>query len=238
MQRCLILILAFGTMSTACGRNDESPDAAHRSMLATSSGEVALADGGSMSFSITSERYKQWDRARRAFPRALIARFGQVLQPRAPTERSINDAVALLERNARAKRAIESAGLSVRGFVELTVALEQQMLMAAGGGRPAPPPATDTYPVTMDSGYLPPPAPEVPPYPLPVPQAPVAPDTTARPDTLLVQPAPYPRRDTVPRRDTAPRRDTLRPPVDTLIVPRPARPDTIRDTTRTSPVHR
>ena len=200
-----------------------------------------------MSFNITSERYKQWDQARRAFPKSLITRFGQVLQPRSPTERSINDAVALLEGNAQARQAIEAAGLSVRGFVEITVALEQQMLAASTrGGSPEPMPV-ETYPLTMDSGYYPMPAPPpdpyaavpVTPYPAPQPYTPVTPLPPVTPTPVLPPPRDTVRRDTVqptpapipaPRTDTIPvRRDTAPTPVrrDTVVAPKPAPPDTI-----------
>ena len=240
--------IAIGLLAAAAACNrDESGTAKVDPTQLTSSGEVALADGGSMSFNITSERYKQWDEARRAFPKSLITRFGQVLQPRAPSERSINSAVALLEGNAQARQAIERAGLSVRGFVEITVALEQQMMLASKGEprvETAPPPST--YPMTMDSGYYASPVPQQP-YPYtPVPVTPPTPVTpyptrdTVRPDTLLPAPmpapAPAPRPDTlIPRRDTVPapvpvRRDTMPVRRDTIVAPRPPARDTVRDT--------
>lgn len=251
--------LAIGLLaaSAACDRGDNTAGAQGQvdpSQL-TSSGEVSLADGGSMSFNITSERYKQWDQARRSFPKSLITRFGQVLQPRSPTERSINDAVALLEGNAGARQAIESAGLSVRGFVEITVALEQQMLAASTrGGAPDPMPV-ETYPLSMDSGYYPMPASQ--PYPPPVPVTPYPAATYPYPPVTPVTPAPVlpsprdtVRRDTIyptpapvpapvpsptpvppPRPDTAPvRRDTTPAPIrrDTVITPGPQPQDTAR----------
>jgi hypothetical protein len=239
--------------ATACDRGNDAAAAQQvdPSQL-TSSGEVALADGGSMSFSITSERYKQWDQARRAFPKSLITRFGQVLQPRSPSERSINNAVALLEGNAQARAAIEQAGLSVRGFVEITVALEQQMMMASTGGTRVENAPIETYPQTMDSGYYPMPTPTYTPPPVtplpqpypaqpypaqptPQPYTPVlpAPRDTVRRDSVLPVPVPMPtpRPDTTPvRRDTAPspvRRDTvIAPPRDT-VRPAPAPPDSV-----------
>lgn len=240
MPACRNLI--FGLLLAACSRDESAAASQVDPSRLTSSGEVALADGGSMAFSITSERYKQWDQARRAFPKSLITRFGQVLQPRSPSERSINAAVALLEGNAAARQAIERAGLSVRGFVEITVALEQQMLLASTGGpRAEPVPQPGTYPLTMDSGYYPMPAPlpapEPYPYtptpttatPLPQPYTPYpAPDTVRR-DTLLRPMLPAPRRDTVvQRKDTTTRRDTA-------AAPKPPPRDTVRDTSRALP---
>jgi hypothetical protein len=247
-MRIRILTLMIGLGLAACDGDNAGSSRVDPSLLTTSGGDVALADGGTMSFSITSERYKQWDRARRAFPKSLITRFGQVLQPRSPTERSINAAVALLERNRQARQAIEGAGLSVRGFVELTVALEQQMLLASGGGA-RPEPVPDTYPMTMDTGYytvpvapspapapLPIPVTPIPATPYPYPAAPLPPSQTYPPrdtlrrDTTLPPPAPLPPRDTVaPRRDSAPARR------DTVVVPRPPRRDTVRDTQPAAP---
>jgi len=243
-------LLLVGTLALgACDKFGGSSDGQAQLDAAqlTSAGEVQLADGNSMPFDISSEQYKQWDQARRAFPKSLITRFGQVLQPRSPTERSIANAVALLEGNPGAKRAIESAGLSVRGFVEITVALEQQMQLATTrGAQPAP--AEPMYPITMDTGYqipvyptspYPPatPAPVTPypapvtPYPVPVTPTPTPaptsdpvlppPRDTIRRDTISPLP-PVPRRDTMPvRRDTAP----TPPPVDTSRGPTP--PDSI-----------
>lgn len=239
MRYTRLLVLGILVGAASCDRGSDASAAQGQAdpSLLTSTGEVSLADGGSMSFNITSERYKQWDQARRAFPKSLITRFGQVLQPRSPTERSINAAVALLEGNTQARRAIEQAGLSVRGFVETTVALEQQMMLASSGrARVQQAPVEDTYPMTMDSGYYPMPAPEpyTPPPVVPLPQpytpqpyTPVLPPArdTIRRDTLLPAPPPVPSppRDTMPtRRDTSPA--AVRQ--DTVIVPRPQPRDT------------
>lgn len=241
----LIVTLALGACDKFGGSSSDAQAQVDPSLL-SSSGEVALADGGSMPFDISSDQYKQWEQARRAFPKSLIARFGQVLQPRAPTERSIANAVALLEGNAQAKRAIEGAGLSVRGFVEITVALEQQMLAATTrGGQPAP--AEPLYPMTMDSGYhqvpaqpypdpvttYPPVSPYPPTTPAPVTPYPAAsvlppPRDSARRDTV-VSPVPMPKRDsTTPRRDTMPaRRDTMPPPRRDTLRAAPTAPDSI-----------
>jgi hypothetical protein len=245
--------LAIGLLAAAAACDRGSDSAAQGQVdpsQLTSAGEVSLTDGGTMSFNITSERYKQWDQARREFPKSLITRFGQVLQPRSPSERSITNAVALLEGNAQARAAIERAGLNVRGFVEITVALEQQMMVATRGPEPVRTvPLDNTYPLSMDSGYYPAPAytpPPVTPLPQPYPAqtytpqpytpqpyTPVLPPSrdTVRRDTLLPAPTPTPTPIPTPRPDTMPtRRDTAPAPVrrDTVIAPSPPR-DTIRD---------
>jgi hypothetical protein len=207
------------------------------SPFTSSGGEVRLADGGRLEFGITSERYKRWDAAQRGLDRRIAARYGALLQPRSPTERSIDRATAYLESEPRARGAIERAGMNVREFVLTTVALDQEMRSASGRGAmeaPQPMPAPLPYPYAIDSAYAPQPFLPAPAAPVPpVPQYPRA-DSVPRVDTVFVSPS----RDTVLRQsDTARRRDTLsvtRPPRDTFSITRPAR-DTLRDTTRRIP---
>jgi hypothetical protein len=210
-------------------------------LVSSSGGEVALADGGSLEFAITSEQYKRWDRARRGINRRVAGRFGEILQPDAPTERSISEAVSYLESEPGARNAIEKAGMSVRGFVVMTVALEQEMRVASGQPRVRQPePTSQPYDFPQfDTTLIQPPSPA--PYPTPEPY-PVPVDTyrvdTAFPivprDTMrrIIVPSPMPRRDTVSRqqptifrRDTVVRRDTVR--VDTVV---PPAPPVVRDT--------
>ena len=205
-----------------------------------------MSDGGSLEFSITSEQYKQWYKAHQGLDRRIASRFGALLQPASPSERSIRRAVEYLESEPAARQAIESAGMSVRGFVITTVALEQEMRVASESAPrpdtmplPAPYPYPSPYP--PDSAYpapYPTPLPYTPPvypaypvvpaYPAPLPERRV--DSMSRVDTVYL-PAPTPRdttparRDAVlpsriliqPSRDTVvPRRDTLTPKRDTL----------------------
>lgn len=229
---------------TACDKlRGDHGDASLRS---SSGGEVALADGGSLEFAITSEQYKRWDRARRGINRSVAARFGEILQPDAPTERSIDAAVQYLESEASARRSIERAGMSVRGFVVMTVALEQEMRVASGQPavrQPEPTSLPYDFPPYDTTLIQPAPAPYPAPHPTPYPPTPYpAPVDTYRVDTAFpVSPRdttsriiiPAPRRDsisrqtpTIFRRDTI-RRDTVR--IDTsrpVPLPPPVIPDT------------
>lgn len=246
-------LLALCVLLAACnsgGRDDRAGDR----VFATSEGEVALTGGGSLRFSITSERYKQWDAAQRGLDRGIAARFGALLEPASPSERSIARAVELLESEPRARHAIERAGMSVRDFVVTTVALEQEMrLRGQGSTRQEPTPMPPPFPMPVDSAYLPDsfaPSHPVPPVaPRPTDTMPVVEPVFMLPPT---QPAPLrdsmpPRRDsvppwrdsTLPRRDPlaptrdtfAPKRDTITPKPDTLLAPKPVLPrDTVRDT--------
>lgn len=248
----LLLVLLAACRNDTDAASDQRPDP---SLLTNSSGEVELSDGGSLDYVITSERYRNWDAAQRALTRSVAKRFGQILDPRSPSEQSINRAVAYLEGQPAARAAIERTGMTVRDFVVMTVALEQQMQLAASRGS-APAYAPE---VPMDSGYLPAPPMATPaypePYPYPRPQPypqypPTYPPSTTYPAPVPAPsspPAQLPRRtDTVrsdtatlplpnkeiPRRDTLPRRDTVPARRDTILLPRndttPSPPDSVR----------
>ena len=232
MRRLLVLCFAFSLAGCDTGGRGE----ARASLLSESGGEVALADGNSFDFRITSEKYKQWDAAQRGISKRIAARFGAILRPDAPTERSIASAVTYLQGQAGARQAIESAGLSVRDFVVMTVALEQEMRLASSERR-EPAPASEPYDFPpVDTTFV---APQPVPAPLPEPM-PV--DTGLPLDTTLVRPRarvdsmapprPVPA-PTIFRRDTAPRDSTRRDSTrrDSL-PPRPVTRDTVRDTTR------
>jgi hypothetical protein len=209
-------VFAALLLVAACNRGDGTAlRLADGSLLSSSGGEVELADGSHLQVVITSERYKQWDAARSALRPNVAARFGALLQPKSPSEKSIDRAVAFLEADVASREAIERTGMSVKDFVLMTVALEQEM--RAAGDRSTPRserlPAPVPLPPPVDSGYLPQP-------PAPLPPTPRV-DTTVRPDTIF----------TAPRRDTsASRRDASVPKRDTVTTQKPPR-DTVRDTT-------
>jgi hypothetical protein len=234
-----LLVISFAVSLAACDPGGRSEAGA--SLLSESGGEVALADGNSFDFRITSEKYKQWDAAQRGISKRIAARFGAILRPDAPTERSIASAVTYLEGQPSARQAIESAGMSVRDFVVMTVALEQEMRLASRETR-EPAPASEPYEFPpVDTTFV---APQPLPQPAPVDTA-IASDTVLsrtgmRVDsTLPVDTAfgrPRVRFDSVPRRRPAPaatifRRDTAPPRRDSS-PPRPVTRDTVRDTTR------
>jgi hypothetical protein len=241
-MRTVLLLLAAAGLAACDDLRGLVGGGSSASLVSSSGGEVALADGGSLEFAITSEQYKRWDRARRGIDRRIAARFGEILQPDAPTERSIAEAVSYLEGEPAARSSIEKAGMSVRGFVVMTVALEQEMRVASGQPRvrqPEPTPSPYDFP-QFDTTLIQPPVPQ--PYPTPTPEPapadsyrvdtafPIVPHDTMR--RIIVPPA-MPRRDTLSRqrptifrRDTVIRRDTVR--VDTVQPPPPpVGPDTL-----------
>jgi hypothetical protein len=207
------------------------------SQLTSSAGEVSLTDGTGFDYVITSDRFRQWDAARKGFSREVSSRFGALLNPKSPSERSISRAISYLQQQSAARESIERTGMSVRDFVHMTVALEQQMLLASQR-RPDDMMADMPYPMDtmpLDTGYLPPAAMAPAPYPYPYP--PAAPYPSPYPTPMPLDSAR--RVDTVylPSRDTLPVwRDSMRPRVDPRDTLRrdPLRPrvDTARDTIR------
>lgn len=255
--------LCFGIIAcnSSEGGNSARVDA---SQLYSSPGEVALSDGGGPEFSITSDRYKKWLAAQEGLDRRIASRYGALLQPASPSERSIDRAVAYLEGEPRARHAIQRAGMSVRDFVITTVALEQEMRVASRSETPPMDTMAMAYPYPTDSVPAPPypapaPYPAYPsPYPVVPPAYPLPPrrvDSMPRVDTVFVVPPSrdtniprrdslFPRRDSVlisrdtflPRRDTLlPGRDTIAPRRDTLLLPTPKRDSVRRDTLLTPP---
>jgi hypothetical protein len=257
-------IAALFILMVACNRDRDGgnasesaqPQALDPSQLQDAHGEVTLTDGGAMSYEITSERYKQWYAAQQSLDHATAAKFGKVLHPESPSATSIDQATIFLERNPRTKQAIEHSGMSVRDFVQMTVALQQQFRDAAHASGDAyaqdlpyyvPPPLDTTMPPppvsTAPPGYTPMPTYTPPPvYPPVQPVQPVQPaDTTgygARRDPFLdslrrirQSPARPPTVTSIPapRADSvAPKRDSAPPVVVPPVAPRP------RDTTTAS----
>jgi hypothetical protein len=210
-----VLTIALTCLLVAACRQDRTADESPRLRpgepgWTESSGEVSLTDGETLSFTITSERYKAWDAARQGIDQRIASRYGAILQAASPSRRTIERAVQYLESEPAAVASIERAGMSVRDFVVTTVALEQEMRLADARGEippdtlpTAPYPGYQPYPVDTSSfsTYTPVPVP----VPMPVPTEPVVRqyiDTFPRPDTM-------PRRDTsftIIRTDTAARR--------------------------------
>ena len=229
--RCAVIVVLAGL--TACDLLDRGSSARASSNSSPAGAENAAAGDVSLTEVtedgvVSSEQYRQWYAAHQGLDRRISSRFGALLQPSAPTERSIDRAVAFLNGEPRARDAIRRSGMSVRAFVLTTIALEQEMRVASqtglqpmdtmrvGSVYPYP------YPYPSDtmaaSAYQ-----SVPnPYPLPPPATPypMTPPTAAAP--TYTPPAYTPPTYTLP-----PPRDTARR-VDTVYVPEPVRRDTTR----------
>ncbi len=251
MRATPLLLLVILSACDSVSRDSAPADA---SVLTHSGGEVQLSDGRRLPYSVTSERYRQWDAAQRALDVSAAQRFGDVLESRNPSQESIDRAVEFLDSDDVSREAISRAGLTVRDFVMTTVALEQEMRLASGQGRPSrtePPPLPEPYPPVVDT-FAPMPVDSIPanpypaspanpasPYPVDSPPPPRV-DSPRRVDTLY--PTPYPVPSTpvpapilVPRpRDTTLPRDTRRPHSDTAP---PPLPDTLTSAAPHTPPH-
>ena len=148
-MRRVSFVCLIGTIVIIGCNNDDAPLRRADGSAFSSSGDVQLTDGSHLQFAITSERYKQWEAARSDLRRNVVVRFGKLLHPDAPTQSSIVRAIAFLETDAASRESIERSGMTVRDFVLMTVALEQEMRLASQAG--APPSESQPLPYPMDT---------------------------------------------------------------------------------------
>ena len=246
-----IAALAFACLVIAACKQDRTADAPPRPGdpgWTSSTGEVSLTDGETLSFTITSERYKAWDAAKDGLDGRIASRYGAILQPGSPSRRNIEKAVQYLESEPSAKAAIERAGMSVRDFVVTTVALEQEMKLASARGEippdTMPAPAYQPYPVDTSSfgatTYTPIPLPE--PVPVVRQYIDTAPRDTTPPGSFVITRTDtttrrFPIADSIARaaaaRDSLARRYQSR---DSVVVRRDTAPAPKRDSIRPAPV--
>ena len=157
----LLTFVAFAVSAAllGCGRargGGAAGGAVDTAALSRPGGDVLLDAGGRIPYEITSERYREWEAARRALRAAKIS-LTMRLDPLHVSQSDIDRAVNFFEGNGRARRAIEGAGISVRDYVLTTIALEQQMAVANGkwGAREQPTaPATPVAPRESISAEL------------------------------------------------------------------------------------
>jgi hypothetical protein len=187
----------------SCGRGDAASGDVDTALLHRPGGDVVLVDGESIPYEITSERYRQWESARRALRAARIS-LSMRLDPLRVTEAEIQRAVSFFERNGRARRIIEDAGLSVRDYILTTLALEQQMAVASGRWGEARRPRVPSAPVVPSESIA----------------AELARDSARRVDTVPVVDTVVIPVDTAPPR---PRPDTVPPPPEMRASPSPSR---------------
>ena len=154
MRTFLRLILVASL--AACGGSNSASGEIDTALLHRAGGDVMLTDGERIDYEITSERYRQWETARRALRAARIG-LSMQLDPMRVSEAEIQRAVNFFERNRRARRLIEGTGMSVRDYVLTTLALEQQMAVASGrwGARARPrAPSTPVVPAESIAAEL------------------------------------------------------------------------------------
>ncbi|MBA3466597.1 MAG: hypothetical protein H0T21_04245 [Gemmatimonadaceae bacterium] len=124
------IALAFATLLGACGRDSGDAGGNGASLLTNAPADAQLALAVPVDYRLTEERFARWEVAQRNLDRLPASSFPKT---GARGGDVIENAVARLESNARARRAVESAGLSVRDFVLQTLALAQAAGAAESG---------------------------------------------------------------------------------------------------------
>lgn len=118
----VILLAALVAGIAACGKKDSTSDDA--GFLSNASPEAKTALATPVDFQLNDDNFAKWEIAEQNLDRLPPSEFSNA-SPRAGS--AIDRAVARLESSPRARKAIESAGLSVRDFVLETVALAQSV---------------------------------------------------------------------------------------------------------------
>ena len=129
IDRLYLRFAAVAALATvlSCGNSDERR--AEEALLTADSEEGGVQGLLSLNYEITSDVFKKWKTAQLGLDRALGKSQSRSLKAyilgERPTREAIERSVARVEGNARAKRAIQDAGMSSRHYVVATVALFQ-----------------------------------------------------------------------------------------------------------------
>jgi hypothetical protein len=159
LRAAILLVAALA--AAACNQGSEHSAAGEVEGGAATGGGVGSEDAvlepsGRLRYEVRSERYRLWDIAQRSLAGMRDARLSSVIDTRRPTTKSIDRAVAYLQRNERARSAIEQTGLSVREYVLLSIAIDQQTSGVFGRPRattaPTPPSAVAPPPTPGAAG--------------------------------------------------------------------------------------
>ena len=126
LRNIVATALLAGSVAS-CMNSDERR--AEEALLTADSEEGGVQGLLSLNYEITSDVFKKWKRAQLALDKALGRSQSRSLKTaiigERPTREAIERSVARIEGNARARKAIEDAGMSPRHYVVATVALFQ-----------------------------------------------------------------------------------------------------------------
>ena len=122
-----VAVVAALVAAVACTDSDDRR--AEQALLTADSEEGGVQGLLSLNYEITSDVFKKWKRAQLSLDRALGRSRARSLKTEIigvrPTREAIERAVARIEGNSSARRAIEQAGMTPRTYVVATVALFQ-----------------------------------------------------------------------------------------------------------------
>jgi hypothetical protein len=125
----VVVSIAFFLCAAGCRKADSNSDAAG-GFLANASDEAKEALSAPVSFALNEDNFAKWEIAESNLDGIPPSELSAAARSGGS---AIDRAVARLESSPRAKRAIESAGLSVRDFVLETVALAQAVQASQTG---------------------------------------------------------------------------------------------------------
>ena len=136
IRRLVVPLLATTLLWTSgCDRDRGEPGWFSRGdarTVSVSAGDAELDQSGRLDFEVTSDVYRRWTLAQRALGKSEVARYVASLGRRALTQDDLDRAVARVQGDAKARAAIEGAGMTPLEYVYATVAIEQAMAVATG----------------------------------------------------------------------------------------------------------
>lgn len=132
-HRAQTVVLLGALTAAACGNDDR------QAKLDSAGGNIALNERVAevLDVPVSAERLEQWQRAEQTLAQSGDSAPLVRINSRSLTDRDVDKAVARLDGDAPAKRAIESSGMSVRDFVLTTLAIANAMDAAGGPNAPA-----------------------------------------------------------------------------------------------------
>jgi hypothetical protein len=129
-MRHLSVALGIGALAALMGCERDSSSDDNTGFLADASPEAREALAVPVSYELNEENFAKWEIAEQNLDGLPATEFASA-QPSG--ESPVDRAVARLESSQRAKRAIESSGMTVRDFVLETVALAQAVQASQTG---------------------------------------------------------------------------------------------------------
>lgn len=130
MRHSAVVLSVSLILFTAAACRKDAPPQEDTGFLQGASAEAKEALSSPVSFQLSEDNYAKWEVAERNLDQIPASDFAAV-QPSGGT--AVDRAVARLQSSARARRAIEGAGLSVRDFVLETIALAQAVQASRTG---------------------------------------------------------------------------------------------------------
>ncbi|GAC1697269.1 MAG: hypothetical protein NVS9B3_15030 [Gemmatimonadaceae bacterium] len=129
------IVLAIPRAGACRDRGLDRPDAAVVSAGDLARDTVVTARTyPALNYAVTPDRYNRWSTAQRSLDALPIAELTPRLPLRETSDADVDRAVAYVERNSDARRAVDRSGLSARDYVLTSLALSQALAETRDGG--------------------------------------------------------------------------------------------------------